>query len=178
MFSLIKYFLNKEPTLNITSSNPTSVYRNATNALETSDDKFFYSKSSPYFWQVEFPHAVTIESYILSSYGGESMRVWEVSFSLDNTSFSSLPAFSADTYKNKKIFLLPFPIYCKYFKITCLLSAYYNTYNERYMAFNSFDCFGSLTKKQIRVNNQCSLNFAQKMKNIILTTMIMTHISA
>ena len=176
MFSLIEYFKCKQLTMNITSSRPYSS-RVAENALEKNDDKYFETQSDPYFWQIEFPRAVTIESYTLSSPSSWSMSVWEVSFSLDNTNFSSLPSFSSNLVRNKNRFLLPFPIYCKYFKITSLLSTYSNQYSHRFIRFNSFDCFGSLGKKLIRVKNQCSLSFARTINNFLLSAMIMTHLS-
>ena len=184
MISLVDYFKCKQLPLNTTSSTPISASLNASNALEKSNDKYFQTclspkcntpTSSPFFWQIEFPLPVTIESYtfsVPSSKFSWFMKLWEVSFSLDNITFSSLPASSCgNLLDNKNKFLLPFPIYCKHFKITSLLCNY-NEYNRQYFALNSFECFGSLGKKIVRVANQCSYTFASTMNKVISSIMI------
>ena len=141
------------------SSSPASSGHPATDAFSTST-AYFETLTSPYFWQISFSKPVTITSYTIGggSTWGSTPTSWEISYSNDNSTFTTLQTNSVSTLKGQKYtFQLNRQITCIHFRITGKTT----TSGDTWLAFNQFDCFGTVglvTPKRTRI--QCTCNVA------------------
>ena len=156
MSSLINAF-KSNPSLSFSLSSST-IYASfkAENALNK-EGNYFESHVSNAFWQISFSRPVSIGSYIISgpSSWGAWPTSWEISFSLDGSTFVSKQIDKIDDLRgNTKKFAIKPPIYCKHFKITGKSNN--NQYHPTSLWFYGFDCFGSINLK--RTINKCTCN--------------------
>ena len=104
---------------------------------------WFHTLISPYFWQISFSKPVTITSYTIggSSSWVNSLTSWEISYSNDGSTFTTLQTNSVSTLIGKRYtFQLNRQINCIHFRITC------KTVQSGGQAlwFNQFDCYGTV----------------------------------
>ena len=112
-------------------------------------------------------------SYTATSSGGSPYDAFEKDRSF-GTSYSSngrttyglndLSFLRGNTGK----FALPKPVYCLHFRINGIR----DNVNDEYLAFNSFDCFGTIGAVQNMQKKLCAVNFAM-FKQSILPNIIM-----
>ena len=155
MSSILKYYRAHNLNFSASSSQPRDSDHDAYKAFNKEGNHFQCDLSNAY-WQISFAHEVTMGSYIISglSYGGNSMKSWEISYSFDGTNFIYLQTDSIDNLKdNKNRFALKAPIICKHFKI----SGKTTTANDDHVYFYCFDCFWHSLYR-----NTCNVRYSNK----------------
>ena len=165
MVSLVSYFKEHNIDYALSSSD------GSPDAAFGSDNKFSAGSSNNFFWQISFSRPVTIDSYIISAnsdWYSWSVKWW-VSYSLDNKTFVHLPAYvMLDLRRNTDRFLLSKPVYCMHFRINGIE----NSSGNKWLTFNSFDCFGTVGSLNNNPKKLCEGNFAI-FKQSILPKIIM-----
>jgi hypothetical protein len=124
------------------SSSPASSSHPATDAFSTST-AYFETTTSPYFWQISFSKSVTITSYTIggSSTWVNSLLSWEISYSNDGSTFTTLQTNSVSTLIGKRYtFQLNRQINCIHFRITGKLVQS----GGPALWFNQFNCYGTV----------------------------------
>ena len=119
MSSIIEFFnANK---LKYTASGSYSTYNNA---FEKNSNYFGHGPNA--YWFISFERLVTIISYFITSKsswssGAYTMTRWDISYSIDGSTFNYLQTDSVSTlHDNTKKFPLNKQINCKSFKITAV----------------------------------------------------------
>ena len=157
MSSIIDLF-NADSTLSFSYSS-TDEY-NASYKAEyaiSKDTNYFQSNANPAFWQISFSRPVLIEKYIIggSTTWTTSPTSWDVSYSTDGVRFTFLQTDLATTLiGTKKTFVLKKKITCRSLKITGKTT----TTGGIWIAFNQFDCFGSIPQRILR---DCTFNIGR-----------------
>ena len=171
MTSIIDAFnSSSRRSFSFSSSTPADQSFQAERALDK-EGYGFVSTDSDSFWQISFSQPVLIESYIISgdTKWGAWPTSWEISYSLNNSSFITKQTDGKDFRGNTEKFPINPPIYCKHFKITGKTTNYPDC--PKCLAFYRFDCFGSLI---VIKEKTCRKNFAmnQFIKNLLISLMI------
>jgi hypothetical protein len=144
------------------------------NAFSTTNT-YFFTSVSPYYWQISFSKSVTITGYSIGapSDWGSSPTSWEVSYSVDGSTFTTLQTYYVSTLIGKKFtYQFDRQIYCKHFRITGKSISS----SGMWLAFNQFDCYGtvglitpkrtpSLTPESTKI--QCTVNVAVIRRKLI-----------
>ena len=145
MPSIIEYFNANKLNYTASSSTPALSTRGPYAAFNK-DGFSFYSRVSPYYWQISFSQPVSIERYIIRAASSwvSYTSSWDISYSNDGNTFNTIRTEKADIKTNTIPFEINPPINCRHFKITArtVMSG------EMRLIFLGFDCFGTTQKKK------------------------------
>ena len=170
MSSIIDHLNANNINYVVTSSTPSNINRGPEKAFSKEDENF-QTQENPSYWQIYFSEEVTIGSYIISggSVNGNSITSWDMSYSLDDSSFIYLQTDKiSDLRGNTKRFPLKKLIKCKYLKITGRTT----TNNSNSLYFNGFDCFWDGALKRVRVSCNVALIKNRIIANELIALMI------
>ena len=120
------------------------------NVFVDNDNSYFVSADSTanQWWQISFSKPVEISSYIIRTNPSHPRhpKMWYAMASLDGVQWRIVGVYEKDIGGNTEKFYPYEPFNCFHFKIILIQ----NTYNDNYLVFSFFDCFGKLGTNQTK----------------------------